>query len=115
SLAWFLTASSVYARVPLGYYFIFIPLLNIVVNIPTIGGLGVREAAFVLFFTPQWLPGHLTAEQAFSSALLFLILDLLFALLGGLLFAFMKRSAGVDAVSSFERLNKESNQQKKEE
>ncbi|MEO0050462.1 MAG: lysylphosphatidylglycerol synthase transmembrane domain-containing protein [candidate division WOR-3 bacterium] len=92
SLAWFFTARSVQARVGLGYYFIFIPLLNIVVNIPTIGGLGVREAAFVLFFTPKWLPNQLSPEQALSTALLFLGLDLLFALLGGIFFAFMRRS-----------------------
>lgn len=92
SLAWFFTARSVKAQVGLGYYFIFIPLLNIVVNIPTIGGLGVREAAFVLFFTPKWLPNQLSPEQALSTALLFLGLDLLFALLGGIFFAFTKRS-----------------------
>lgn len=94
SLVWFFSARAVMAAVPLGYYFIFIPLLNIVVNIPTIGGLGVREAAFVLFFTPSWLPGHLNKEQALAVALLFLALDLAFALLGGLFFAFMSRSAG---------------------
>lgn len=97
SLAWFFTAQAVNARVPLGYYFIFIPLLNIVVNIPTIGGLGIREAAFILFFTPQWLPHHLTEAQALSTALLFLGLDLIFAILGGIIFAFMKRLPGKTA------------------
>ncbi len=94
SLVWFFCARAVNATVPFGYYLIFIPLLNIVVNIPTIGGLGVREAAFILFFTPKWLPGHLVKEQALAVALLFLVLDLIFALLGGLCFAFMPRSEG---------------------
>jgi uncharacterized protein (TIRG00374 family) len=94
SLSWFFTARAVQAGVALGYYFIFIPILNIVVNIPTIGGLGVREAAFVLFFTPQWLPDRLSPEQALSTALLFLGLDLVFALLGGVIFAFTKRTPG---------------------
>jgi len=92
SLAWFFTARAVGAGVPPVYYFIFIPVLNIVVNIPAIGGLGVREAAFVLFFTPPWLPNRLSPEQALSTALLFLALDLFFALIGGVLFAFMKRT-----------------------
>ncbi|MEO0023095.1 MAG: lysylphosphatidylglycerol synthase domain-containing protein, partial [candidate division WOR-3 bacterium] len=92
SLAWFFTARAVGAGVPPVYYFIFIPVLNIVVNIPAIGGLGVREAAFVLFFTPSWLPNRLSPEQALSTALLFLALDLFFALIGGVLFAFMKRT-----------------------
>jgi uncharacterized protein (TIRG00374 family) len=94
ALAWFFTARAVGARVAAGYYLIFIPILNIVVNIPTIGGLGVREAAFVLFFSPPWLPNRLTPEQALSTALLFLGLDLLFAIFGGVLFAFTKRAPG---------------------
>jgi uncharacterized protein (TIRG00374 family) len=93
ALAWYLTARAVDARVNIGYYLIFIPMLNIVVNIPTIGGLGVREAAFVLFFTPPWLPNRLTPERALSTALLFLGLDLLFAIFGGVLFAFTSRAS----------------------
>lgn len=91
SLAWFFAARSIQATVPVGYYFIFIPILNIVVNIPTIGGLGVREAAFVLFFTPGYLPGHLSAQQALAVAIIFLAIDLVFAILGGILFAFTSR------------------------
>jgi hypothetical protein len=91
SLSWFSVARAIGGTVPLIYYFIFIPLLNIVVNIPTIGGLGVREWAFVLFFTPAWLTGHLGQEPALASALLFLALDLVFALAGGVLFAVTRR------------------------
>jgi uncharacterized protein (TIRG00374 family) len=91
ALSWYSVARSIGGTVPLIYYFVFIPLLNIVVNIPTIGGLGVREWAFVLFFTPSWLTGHLGQEPALATALLFLALDLLFALAGGLLFAVTRR------------------------
>ena len=94
SFAWFSVARAIGGTVPLIYYFVFIPLLNIVVNIPTIGGLGVREWAFVLFFTPAWLSGHLGQELALASALLFLALDLVFALAGGVLFAVTRRSSG---------------------
>ncbi len=89
--SWYSIATAISGTVPLVYYFIFIPLLNIIVNIPTIGGLGVREWAFVLLFTPSWLTGRLSQELALASALLFLALDLVFALLGGVLFAIMRR------------------------
>ena len=95
SLSWFSVARAIGGTVPLVYYFVFIPLLNIVVNIPTIGGLGVREWAFVLFFTPTWLTGHLAQEPALASALLFLVLDLVFALAGGVLFAVTGRKTEV--------------------
>jgi len=91
SVAWYSVALAIGGTVPLVYYFVFIPLLNIVVNIPTIGGLGVREWAFVLFFTPTWLTGHLAQEPALATALLFLALDLVFALAGGVFFAFTGR------------------------
>jgi uncharacterized protein (TIRG00374 family) len=87
ALSWYNVARAIGGTVPPVYYLVFIPLLNIVVNIPTIGGLGVREWAFVLFFTPAWLSGHLAQEPALATALLFLALDLVFALAGGVLFA----------------------------
>lgn len=89
--SWFSVAAALGGTVPAVYYFVFIPLLNIVVNIPTIGGLGVREWAFVLFLTPDWLAGRLAPELALAAALLFLALDLVFALSGGVLFAVMRR------------------------
>lgn len=92
ALSWYSVAAALGGTVPLVYYFVFIPLLNIVVNIPTIGGIGVREWTFVLFFTPGWLAGHMTQELALAAALLFLALDLVFALTGGVLFAVMRRS-----------------------
>jgi uncharacterized protein (TIRG00374 family) len=92
ALSWFSTARAIGGTVPVVYYLVFIPLLNIVVNIPTIGGLGVREWAYVLFFTPSWLTGHLSQELALAAALLFLALDLVFALAGGALFAVAGRN-----------------------
>ncbi len=91
AFSWWSTARAIGGTVPLVYYLIFIPLLNIIVNIPTIGGIGVREWAFVLLFTPTWLTGRLTEELALAAALLFLALDLVFALAGGVLFAFARR------------------------
>ncbi len=91
--AWFHTAQALGGTVPLVYYMIFIPILNIVVNVPSIGGLGVREASFVALFTQGWIAGVLSDHRAFAVAMLFLVLDLVFALSGGVLFAFMRRPA----------------------
>jgi len=93
SLSWYHTARAIGGTVPLVYYLILIPILNIVVNIPSIGGLGVREVSYVALFTQPWLAGALSADKALAAALLFLALDLVFALAGGLLFAFMRRPA----------------------
>jgi uncharacterized protein (TIRG00374 family) len=100
AMSWFSVARAIGGTVPAVYYLVFIPLLNIVVNIPTIGGLGVREWAYVLFFTPAWLTGHLTQELALAAALLFLVLDLVFALAGGVLFAVTRRSTSGVAASA---------------
>ena len=96
SFAWFHTAQAIRGAVPLVFYFVMIPLLNIIVNIPSIGGLGVREASFSAFYV--FFSGPLGAAQqneakatAIAVALLFLALDLVFAMLGGLLFAVTRR------------------------
>jgi len=96
SFSWFHTAQAIGGAVPLVYYFVMIPLLNIIVNIPSIGGLGVREASFSAFYV--FFSGPLGAAQqteakatAIAVALLFLALDLVFAMLGGLLFAVTRR------------------------
>lgn len=91
SLSWFHTARALGAQMPLVYFIIFVPVLNIVVNVPSIGGLGVREASFVALFTQSWLAGALSDSRAFAVAVLFLTLDLFFALAGGILFALMRR------------------------
>lgn len=100
SFAWFHTAQAIRGTVPLVYYLVMIPLLNIIVNIPSIGGLGVREASFSAFYV--FFSGPLGAVQqteakatAIAVALLFLALDLVFALTGGVLFAVTGRKTNV--------------------
>jgi hypothetical protein len=53
----------------------------------------------VLLFTPHWLTGHLSQELALAVALLFLVLDLVFALAGGVLFAVTRRSSDAPTVN----------------
>ncbi|MEO0085508.1 MAG: lysylphosphatidylglycerol synthase transmembrane domain-containing protein [candidate division WOR-3 bacterium] len=103
SFSWFHAARAIGGTVPLVYYLILIPLLNIVVNIPSIGGLGVREVSYVALFTQPWLAGALAPDRALAAALLFLALDLVFALAGGLLFAFMRRPQAEGAQNTEEK------------
>ncbi len=91
SFSWFHTARALGAQMPLVYFIIFVPVLNIVVNVPSIGGLGVREASFVALFTQSWLTVALSDSRAFAVAILFLCLDLVFSLVGGIIFALMRR------------------------
>ncbi len=100
SLSWFHTAQAIGGAVPLAYYFVMIPLLNIIVNIPSIGGLGVREASFSAFYV-FFSGSSATIQQpdakatAIAVAMLFLALDLVFALAGGVLFAVTGRKTEV--------------------
>lgn len=103
SFAWFHAARAIGGTVPVGYYLILIPILNIVVNIPSIGGLGVREVSYVALFTQPWLTGALAPDKALAAALLFLALDFVFALAGGLLFAFMRRPQADGAQNTEEK------------
>lgn len=100
SLCWYSVMRSLGGGAPLVYFMIFIPLLNIVVNVPSIGGLGVREASFVPLFTQPWLENALEGKTALACAMLFLGLDLVFAVLGGLLFAFMRRQREPESEAS---------------
>lgn len=68
--------------------FFFIPLLNIVSLLPfTIGGLGLKEGAFVVFFGAIGI----SKESALAIALLNRSVLLLLSLIGGLLFLFRIR------------------------
>ncbi len=70
------------------YYFLFIPLVGIITILPiTLGGLGVRENAFVLFFKGVGL----TKEEGLGISLLFLMINYFYSLIGGLIFIFIKR------------------------
>ncbi len=70
-------------RVSFLYYCIFVPLIMIAEFLPiSIYGVGVRDAGYVFFFTKAGL----TREEALSLALAFLLLALVYASIGGLVF-----------------------------
>jgi uncharacterized membrane protein YbhN (UPF0104 family) len=55
----------------------------------TIGGLGLRENLFVTLFSQHGM--H--SSQAGAISLLYLIVNLIFALIGGIMFLFIKKEA----------------------
>ncbi len=81
---------------PFIYYMIFIPIIMIVEMAPiSIFGVGVRESAYVIFFTQVGM----TKEQALSLPLLFLVIALAYSLIGGVLFVLRKKTALIASAS----------------
>ncbi len=73
------------AEVPYGFFFIYIPIINIISSIPvTIAGWGLREQMYVQFFG---LVG-LESSAAVSLSVSFALVLLLWSLAGGVLYAF---------------------------
>ena len=69
---------------PLSAYFVFVPLILLVMLLPvTVNGLGTSQAAFVLFFAAAGVP----AAGAFALSLLFIGLGVIGNLPGGFLWA----------------------------
>jgi uncharacterized protein (TIRG00374 family) len=94
ALTWWCTSRSVQGQVWLLYYCLLIPIIGIITMIPiSIGGLGVREKSFQSFFTAERLANHLDPTQATATALLYLLVTLVFALIGAIVMVFLQRSA----------------------
>ena len=80
----FFISQSLGFRVPFVYFLIVMPIIWVIMMVPiSISGLGVREGAFVLFFTQQGV----STENALLLSLLFFALTVVLALVGGVIFA----------------------------
>jgi uncharacterized protein (TIRG00374 family) len=78
-VAIFFIGKSLGAQVPLHYYLVFIPVIAIISMLPiSVGGLGVRETAFLTLFGSVGLP----AEQSVSLGLLWYVIVLLIGVPG---------------------------------
>lgn len=66
----------------LWYYFLFVPILSASLMIPSIGGLGVREAAYVVLFGQAGVE----ADQALALALAYLATLILTGLIGAVVY-----------------------------
>lgn len=79
----YLVSRALSLDVPFVYFLIVLPIIWVIMMVPiSIGGLGVREGAFVLFFTQQGV----SAENALLLSLLFFSLSLITALVGGVIY-----------------------------
>jgi hypothetical protein len=76
------------------YYCLGIPLIGITTMLPSIGGLGIRENGIVIFFTAAWMTGAMSEGQATATAVLYLIVTLIFALAGFVIFQSLKQTSG---------------------
>ena len=81
--AGYLLLSSVHPSASLADALVLVPVAMAALYLPTVAGLGVREASFVFFFG---LVG-VTAEEATATALAFFASQLVIALCGGALHA----------------------------
>ncbi|MEO0092976.1 MAG: lysylphosphatidylglycerol synthase transmembrane domain-containing protein [candidate division WOR-3 bacterium] len=89
ALSWFYTGYAVGIRIAVSYYFLYCPIIGLLTMIPiTIGGLGIRENSFVTFFGQVGV----NSVQATSTSLLYLIVNYGYALVGGIVFVFLKKS-----------------------
>jgi uncharacterized protein (TIRG00374 family) len=78
----YLIAVALHQDVNLLYFFIFVPLICVVTSLPSIGGLGVREAGAAYLFAKAGV----ATEVSVGIALLNFLFMVLIGLLGGLFF-----------------------------
>ncbi|GAB4331981.1 MAG: lysylphosphatidylglycerol synthase transmembrane domain-containing protein [Calditrichia bacterium] len=73
-------------EVPLGYFFLVVPVTFVFSLMPSINGIGVRETGYVLLLNKYAVLHHL----ALSLSFLVTILPLLISIVGGILFMFYR-------------------------
>lgn len=90
ALVWFACAIGISVKTSVLYYFLYIPIIGVLTMIPvTIGGLGLRENLFVSLFSAHGM----TTAQAGAISLLYLIVNFIFAIIGGIVFLFIKKES----------------------
>ena len=79
-IGYYVLGSGLGMDIPLGYYFLFIPLTTVISMLPiSLSGLGIREGAFIFLFT---MVGA-TKEQAITLSLLWFATAALVSMIGG--------------------------------
>ena len=82
AVTFFLVSKALHQNVSLFYFIIFIPLICVVATVPSIGGLGVREAGAAYFFGKVGVASGI----AVSISLINFLFMVLVGLLGGFLY-----------------------------
>ncbi len=98
SLNAYLVSVSLGFSVPFATYLVLIPCLSVAMLIPSVGGLGVREAVFYFFLREQ-----LSLEEALAVSLLYYAVSLVLTAMGGIAMAMR----GVSKHSLEEELDRE--------
>jgi uncharacterized protein (TIRG00374 family) len=84
----YLIAKGLSIPVPLSALLAFIPLITIISLIPlTINGLGLRETAYVYFFSSI----NIAASEAFSISIVYFVISVITSSIGGIIFVFLKK------------------------
>ena len=79
-----LIARSLGVDIPLGYFFLFVPIITSLLMLPvSMSGLGVREGAYVYLFAQAGVP----SSQALTMSLLVYASNVATGLVGGALYA----------------------------
>jgi uncharacterized protein (TIRG00374 family) len=96
AVTFWLSAKALHADTPLLYFFIFVPLICVASSLPSIGGLGVREAG------AAYLLGKVgvASEVAVSISLISFLFMIMMGLLGGMIYVFTLSSGRVQHYSS---------------
>lgn len=81
-LCYFFISKALGADIPLGYFFVFVPLICIASSVPSLGGLGVREAGAVYLFSRIGVG----SEMAVSISLMTFVYMVIVGLIGGLVY-----------------------------
>lgn len=85
AVAVFCLGTALGLEIPFFGYCIFVPLVSLLESVPsTINGMGFRDAGYMMFFTAAGIASP--AESAAAMALLYMMLTLIYASFGGLLF-----------------------------
>jgi uncharacterized protein (TIRG00374 family) len=91
------SAMAFYRPIPLSQIAVIVPVILLVSMVPlTFNGLGIQEWAYVLLFSFIGLPGSV----GLSAIILIRAKDLLFAILGGIVYPFIKLSRPITVLTS---------------
>ena len=83
-LGYYCLSLAVGIELSIGYYFLFVPVISVLLLVPSVGGLGVREGATVVLFSQAGVP----ESQALALALAYDVTLLVTALIGAGIYIF---------------------------
>lgn len=80
-LALYILSVALGSHSPIIYFYLLVPLVNLISMLPSLNGLGIREGAYVYFLTP-----YIGREYAAAIGVLWLALLFLLSFIGGVIY-----------------------------